>query len=31
MKTGIGRRWSVAGPFEVFDVAGWNLVLAVAS
>jgi len=31
MKTGIGRRWSVAGPFEVFDVAGWDLVLAVAS
>jgi 3-hydroxybutyryl-CoA dehydrogenase len=31
MKTSIGRRWSVAGPFEVFDVAGWDLVLAVAS
>jgi len=31
MKTSIGRRWSVAGPFEVFDLAGWDLVLAVAS
>jgi len=31
MKTSIGRRWSVAGPFEIFDVAGWDLVLAVAS
>ncbi len=31
MKTSIGWRWFVAGPFEVFDVAGWDLVLAVAS
>jgi len=30
MKNGIGRRWSVAGPFEVFDVAGWDLLLAAA-
>jgi 3-hydroxybutyryl-CoA dehydrogenase len=28
MKYGIGRRWSVAGPFEVFELAGWDLVLS---
>lgn len=27
MKNGIGRRWSVAGPFEVFELAGWDLIL----
>ena len=26
IKTGIGRRWSVAGVFEVFDLAGWDLI-----
>ena len=31
VKTSIGRRWSVAGPFEVFELAGWDLVLAAAS
>jgi len=31
MKTSIGRRWSVAGPFEVFELAGWDLVLAAVS
>ena len=31
MKTGIGRRWSVAGPFEVFELAGWDFVLAAVS
>lgn len=31
MKTSIRRRWSVAGPFEVFDLAGWDLALAAAS
>lgn len=28
MKYGIGRRWSVAGPFEVFELAGWDLVIS---
>jgi 3-hydroxybutyryl-CoA dehydrogenase len=31
IKAGIGRRWSVAGPFEVFELAGWDLVLAAGS
>jgi 3-hydroxybutyryl-CoA dehydrogenase len=31
MKAGIGRRWSAAGPFEVFELAGWDLVLAAGS
>ncbi len=26
IKTGIGRRWSVAGVFEVFELAGWDLI-----
>jgi len=30
IKSSIGRRWSVAGVFEVFDIAGWDLVLNVA-
>jgi 3-hydroxybutyryl-CoA dehydrogenase len=30
VKTGFGRRYSAAGPFEIFDIAGWDLVLAVA-
>ena len=25
IKTSIGRRWSVAGVFEVLDIAGWDL------
>ena len=28
---GIGRRWAVAGPFEIFDLAGWDLVEDVTS
>ena len=30
IKTGIGRRWSVAGVFEVFDLAGWDLIESIA-
>lgn len=30
VKTGFGRRYAAAGPFEVFEMAGWDLVLAVA-
>jgi 3-hydroxybutyryl-CoA dehydrogenase len=29
IKNSIGRRWSVAGVFEVFDLAGWDTILAV--
>ena len=28
VKTGFGRRYAAAGPFEVLDIAGWDLVLA---
>ena len=31
MKNSIGRRWSVAGVFEVFDLAGWDTILKVFS
>ena len=31
IKTGIGRRWPAAGVFEVFDLAGWDVVSAVAA
>ena len=31
IKTSIGRRWAVAGVFEVFEIAGWDLLLAIAS
>ena len=30
VKTSIGRRWAVAGPFEIFELAGWDLVRASA-
>lgn len=30
IKTGIGRRWSVAGVFEVFELAGWDLLAGIA-
>lgn len=30
IKSGFGRRYAAAGAFEIFDVAGWDLVLAVA-
>ena len=29
IKTGIGRRWSVAGVFEVFELAGWDLISSI--
>ena len=29
VKSGFGRRLSVAGPFEVFDMAGWDTILAI--
>ena len=29
IKTGIGRRWSVAGVFEVFELAGWDLMASI--
>ena len=28
MKHSIGRRWAVAGIFEVFELAGWDLISA---
>ncbi len=28
IKTSIGRRWAAAGIFEVWEIAGWDLVLA---
>ena len=31
IKTSLGRRWAVAGVFEVLEIAGWDLVLAIAS
>lgn len=31
IRGGIGKRWAVAGPFEIFDLAGWDLVEDVAS
>jgi len=30
VKNGFGRRLSAAGPFEIFDIAGWDLTLAVS-
>ena len=30
IKTSIGRRWAVAGVFEVFELARWDLLLAIA-
>ena len=31
IKTSLGRRWAVAGVFEVLEIAGWDLILAIAS
>ena len=31
IKTSIGRRWAVAGVFEVLEIAGWDLLEAIAS
>ncbi len=31
IKNGIGRRWAAAGIFEVFEIAGWDLLMAMAS
>ena len=31
IKNGIGRRWAVAGVFEVWELAGWDLIAAMAS
>lgn len=31
IRSSIGRRWAVAGVFEVLDLAGWDLMHAVAS
>jgi 3-hydroxybutyryl-CoA dehydrogenase len=31
IKNSIGRRWAVAGVFEIFEIAGWDLLLALAS
>ena len=30
VKNGFGRRYAAAGPFEVFEIVGWDLVLAAA-
>ena len=31
IKTSIGRRWAVAGVFEVLEIAGWDLLYAILS
>ena len=31
IKNGIGRRWAVAGVFEVWELAGWDLISEMAS
>ena len=31
VKNSFGRRLAVAGPFEVFDIAGWDTILAIIS
>ncbi len=31
IKTSLGRRWAVAGVFEVLELAGWDLIRAVAN
>ncbi|MCF6155014.1 MAG: 3-hydroxyacyl-CoA dehydrogenase family protein [Candidatus Brocadia sp.] len=31
MKTSLGLRWAAAGVFEIFEIAGWDFVLAGAS
>ena len=31
IKTSLGRRWAVAGVFEVLEIAGWDLVLLIDS
>lgn len=31
LKSSLGRRWSVAGVFEVLEIAGWDLISEVAS
>ena len=31
MRNSIGRRWAVAGVFEVFELAGWDVLLAASS
>ena len=31
IKSSIGRRWAVAGIFEIFEIAGWDLLMAIAS
>ena len=31
IKSSIGRRWAVAGVFEVLDIAGWDLIQAYAT
>ena len=31
MKNGIGRRWAVAGVFEVWELAGWDLIETMAA
>ena len=31
IKSSIGRRWAVAGIFEVFDIAGWDIVASMAT
>lgn len=31
ISSSIGRRWAVAGVFEIFDIAGWDLISEIAS
>jgi len=31
IKTGLGRRWAVAGVFEVLELAGWDLLSVIAN
>lgn len=30
VKTGFGRRYAAAGPFEIWELAGWDLILAIS-
>jgi 3-hydroxybutyryl-CoA dehydrogenase len=31
LRSSIGRRWAAAGIFEIFEIAGWDLVMSVAA
>jgi 3-hydroxybutyryl-CoA dehydrogenase len=31
VRNGIGRRWAAAGPFEIWGIAGWDLIYAAST